>query len=94
MRRTLIVIVSEIVTKNKTKRFTCRELAELIAKTERAFCAKKIKKTKKKNKELVFQLMSEIGAQSSKMKRLNVGKTRKRPQKYYYKEPVIRKASK
>ena len=93
MKRTLVLIVADIVAQNKTKKFTSRELAEIIVKTEPEFCAKKIKKTKKKDKILVFQLMAEIGAQYPKMKAHNVTKTQKRPQKYYYKAPAVRKTA-
>jgi len=84
MRRTLACIVSDIVAKNKRKQFTARELAEIIVKTEHDFVIKKIERTLKTDKELVWQLMSEIGAQSLKFQRYNIGKNTQRPQKYFY----------
>ena len=86
MKRTLIIIVAEILTKRKGERMTGRQLAELIVKTEREFVAKKIKKTGKTEKVLVFQLMSEIGAQYHAIKQYSIYKTRLRPCKYYYRQ--------
>ncbi len=86
MKRTLIMIVADIVAKNKKKQYTAHELAELIVKTEREFVEKKIAKTRKTEKILVYQLMSEIGAQFPKMIGYNVAKSEDRPQRYFYKK--------
>ena len=84
MKKTLHDIVAEIVAKNKRKQFTAHEIADIIVKTEHEFVAKKTKRTMKTDKELVFQLMSEIGAQYPKLHRQNVSKTDDRPCKYFY----------
>ena len=86
MKRTLNMIVAEILTQRKGEKWTGRELAEFIVKNEHEFIAKKVKKTGKKEKVLVFQLMSEIGAQFPKIKQYSITKSRTRPCTYYYRE--------
>ena len=88
MKRTLACIVCGLLEKNKRKQFTSHEIAEMIVKTEPDFVAKKTKRTQKTDKELVWQLMSEIGAQYLKMRRMNVVKTADRPAKYFYQKPA------
>ena len=90
---TLTVIVADIL-KKKGKKLTARELADIIAETEHEFVANKTKKTGKTEKVLVFQLMSEIGAQYYKLQMLGVHKTEDRPAKYWYKAPAASKAAK
>ena len=94
MKRTLNTIVAEILTKRKPKQFTAHEIAEIIVKTEHEFCEKKIKRTGKTDKMLVFQLMSEIGAQYPKMKVDYIAKTDTRPTKYFYKKPAAKAKAK
>lgn len=91
MKRTLHVIVAEMLAKNKRKQFTAHEIADMIVKTEHEFVAKKIKRTLKSDKELVFQLMSEIGAQYPKLQRQNIAKTADRPCKYFYQKQTAAK---
>ena len=86
MKKTLNIIVAEILTQRKEEKMTSRQLAELIVKTEREFISRKIKKTGKTEKVLVFQLMSEIGAQYPKIKQYSISKTHSRPCKYYFRE--------
>lgn len=86
MKRTLNMIVADILIQRKEEKMTGRQLAELIVKTEHEFVAKKIKKTGKTEKVLVFQLMSEIGAQYPKIKQYSISKTHSRPCKYYFRE--------
>ena len=90
MKRTLGVIVSEYLTRHKTKQLTSRQLAEMVVKTEHEFVAKKVKKTEKEDKALVFQLMSEISAQYPAFKKYHIGKTTERPYKYYYQKPAVK----
>jgi len=86
MKRTLNMIVGDIVAKNKGKKFSCHELAEMVVKTEPEFVKRKIEKTGKEDKVLVFQLMSEIGAQFPMMKPFFVVKTTTKPTRYFYKK--------
>jgi len=78
------MIVAEIVANNKRRQFTAHELAEVIMKTESEFCERKMKRTGKTEKVLLFQLMSEIGAQYPKMINFDVGQTSTRPFRYFY----------
>ena len=91
--KTLTVIVAEIL-KKQGKKWTARELADFIVKTEHEFVANKTKKTGKTEKVLVFQLMSEIGAQYYKLQMLGVRKTEDRPARYWYKAPAAAKTTK
>lgn len=86
MKKTLNMIVVDILTKNKKRIFTVHELADAIVKTEPEFCKRKMEKTGKTEKILLFQLMSEIGAQFPKMIAEDVARTETRPQKYFYKK--------
>ena len=86
MKKTLNMIVIDILTKNKKRMFTVHELANAIVKTEPEFCKRKMEKTGKTEKVLLFQLMSEIGAQFPKMVAEDVARTETRPQKYFYKK--------
>ena len=90
MRKTLGMIVADILTKNKRKKLTSHQLAEMIIKTEREYIARKIKKTEKEDKALFFQLMSEISAQYPAYKKYNIAKTTERPFKYYYQKPAAK----
>ena len=92
MSKTLTEIVVEILKKKKGAKLTGHEIAEVIVKTEPEFIAKKVKRTQKTEKVLLFQLMSEIGAQYHKLSTLNVTKTEDRPAKYYYKAPARKEA--
>ena len=78
------MIVADIVAGNKRRQFTAHEIAEIIMKKETDFCLRKIKRTGKTEKILLFQLMSEIGAQYPKMINYDVGQTETRPFKYFY----------
>lgn len=86
MKRTLGVIVGDILEKHQGKKLSGHDIAEIIVKTEREFVAKKVKRTGKEDKVLVFQLMSEIGSQAPKMKRYCVNVTSTKPIKYFYKK--------
>jgi len=86
MKKTLNMIVVEILTKNKKRMYTVHELADVIVKTEPEFCKRKMEKTGKTEKILLFQLMSEIGAQFPKIIAEDVARTETRPQKYFYKK--------
>ena len=88
MKRTLNMIVGDVVAANKRKQFTAHEIAEIIIKKEREFITRKIERTGKTEKVLLFQLMSEIGAQYPKMARYNVGHSSTRPFKYFYQKAV------
>ena len=94
MKRTLNTIIADILTQHNNDKFSAHDLAEIIVKTEHEFVNKKIKRTKKTGQVLVFQLMSEIGAQYPKL-RINfpVARTKTRPVKYFYK-PKLQKAVK
>ena len=91
-KRTLSCVVSEILKKRRTKQLTAHEIAQIIVDTEHEFVQKKIKKTKKTDKVLVFQLMSEIGAQYHALQQCNVHKTTSRPCKYFFKAPAKKSA--
>ena len=84
------MIVADVVAGDKRKQFTAHEIAAIIMEKEREFCTKKIERTGKTEKVLLFQLMSEIGAQYPKMVRYNVGQTATRPFKYFYKKPLTK----
>ena len=95
MRKTLSVIAADILSKKKGQKLTGHQLAEVIMKTESDFINRKIKKTGKTEKFLLFQLMSEIGAQYYSLSKNGVAKTSTRPTKYYYKgKAAARKTSK
>ena len=85
-KKTLAMIVSQLLSRRRKQQFTARELAEMIVKTETEFVINKTRNTLKEDKELIFQLMAEIGCQYYKLRRMNVEKTETRPYKYYYKK--------
>ena len=85
MKRTLGMVVEDFLAKNKKKQYTAHEIAEGVMKVETEFCAKKMQKTGKTEKVLLFQLMSEIAGQYPKMIAFNIGRTEFKPFKYFYK---------
>ena len=79
------MVVEDFLAKNKRKQYTAHEIAEGIMKVETEFCARKMQKTGKTEKILLFQLMSEIAGQYPKLLAFNIGRTEFKPFKYFYK---------
>lgn len=86
MTQTLKDIVAELLKNNPNKYLTAREIAEWIIENKKDYCDRKLNKTSVKNeKDLIRQLIAEIGRYTSaSFANINIYRTADRPQRYYY----------